>query len=61
MACQGGCFDCGKEWDGKNTLAVAARHYDATGHSVWCDTILTTRYGYRGNDAVEAKGTDRRL
>lgn len=55
---QGGCFDCGKAWNGKNTLAVAARHYDATHHSVWVDTIMSTRYGYRGDGDSAARAHD---
>jgi hypothetical protein len=65
MTCQGGCFDCGRSWEGKNTLAVAARHYDATGHNTWVDTITTTRYGFYGRDEAaerrDATSVGRRL
>ena len=50
MQRQGGCFRChggNAAWFGKNAVGVAARHYDATGHHVWVDTIMTTQYGAR--------------
>ena len=57
-SCMAGCFDCGGDakWFGKNALAVAARHYDATGHHVWVEQVMATRYGYRDDDAP-AKAT----
>jgi len=43
-----GCLVCtgtAAIWTGKNALAVAARHHDATGHATWADQILQVRYG----------------
>jgi cytochrome c551/c552 len=45
---QGGCFVCHgviTHWRGPNTQGVAARHHDATGHEVWCEVVLSIRYG----------------
>lgn len=42
------CFVCkGSDaiWTGKNAMAVAARHHDATGHQTWADQHLSIRYG----------------
>jgi len=41
----GGCNVCGKVWESKNTLALAAKHHDATGHSTWVEQVLSVRYG----------------
>lgn len=44
----GGCFVCKGSiaiWTGKNAMAVAARHHDATGHQTWADQSLSIRYG----------------
>ena len=49
-----GCVTChgeGTGWTGPNALALAARHHDATGHSTWCDTHLSVRYGKAQADA----------
>ena len=43
--CMAGCFVCGKEWQSKNALALAARHHDATGHATWAEQVLSVRYG----------------
>lgn len=43
-----GCFVCNNgdaQWFAKNALAVAARHHDATGHTTWCESVLSVRYG----------------
>jgi len=43
-----GCFTCGGGegiWFASNAQALAARHHDATGHTTWCDLILSYRYG----------------
>ncbi|WP_438852460.1 hypothetical protein [Brevundimonas nasdae] len=43
-----GCFTCRGSvaiWTGKNAIAVAARHHDATGHQTWADQNLSIRYG----------------
>lgn len=42
-----GCFVCHSEaqWTGKNALALAARHHDATGHPTWCEQVMSVRYG----------------
>lgn len=45
-----GCWHCGgsdARWHGKNALAVAARHHDATGHSTWCEQVMSVSYGPR--------------
>jgi hypothetical protein len=42
-----GCFDCwGDEgrWFGRNALALAARHCDATGHNTWADQTISVEY-----------------
>lgn len=56
---QGGCFQCHgttTKWWGKNALAVAARHHDATGHSVWCEQVMSVRYGPPPHDeSVKSK------
>ncbi|KKL45291.1 hypothetical protein LCGC14_2357180, partial [marine sediment metagenome] len=33
------------KWEGKNALAVAARHHDSTGHTTWCEQTISVRYG----------------
>ncbi len=50
---QAGCFVChtAAHWIGANAQAVAARHYDHTGHPTWCDVILSIRHGRVGADA----------
>ncbi|GLK49657.1 hypothetical protein GCM10017620_26300 [Brevundimonas intermedia] len=48
-----GCFVCNgadPRWTGKNAMALAARHHDATGHNTWADQVLIIRYG----DAADA-------
>lgn len=43
-----GCRECHGEdahWQSKNALACAARHYDATGHTTWCEQVLSVVYG----------------
>ena len=46
-----GCDVCHGEgiagWTAKNALAVAARHYDATGHPTWADQTISVSYGER--------------
>ncbi len=45
---QGGCHICHKGqavWFGANAQAVAARHYDATGHATWVDVTIMWEYG----------------
>lgn len=44
----GGCRTChGGEahWQGKNALACAARHHDATGHPTWAEQTIVVHYG----------------
>ena len=44
----GGCHVChGSEaqWEGKNAMACAARHHDATGHSTWVEQCISVKYG----------------
>lgn len=47
VARMAGCFVCHAEapWHGKNALALAARHHDATGHPTWCEQVMVVRYG----------------
>lgn len=46
VSARGGCRDClAGIWTGKNAMAVAARHHDATGHRTYCDQVLEVRYG----------------
>jgi len=43
-----GCWTChggDAKWYGKNALAVAAPHHDATGHATWCEQTMSVRYG----------------
>ncbi|WP_234055901.1 hypothetical protein [Xanthobacter sp. NM-44] len=43
-----GCYHCGgadARWHGKNALALAARHHDSTGHTTWCEQVMSVRYG----------------
>ena len=40
----GECEDCGKKFQAKNAVAVAARHTDATGHSTWVETGYRTKF-----------------
>lgn len=45
-----GCETChGHEahWTGKNAQGVAARHHDATGHTVWVEVFMNISYGAR--------------
>lgn len=48
---RGGCWVCAPEgdliWEGKNAMAVAARHHDATGHGTWAEQMLSVQYGER--------------
>lgn len=44
----GGCFVCPDSevfWIGAHAQAMAARHHDHTGHSTWCISNRTVRYG----------------
>lgn len=45
----GGCWVCQPDgslmWQGKNAMAVAARHHDSTGHRTWAEQHLTVHYG----------------
>jgi hypothetical protein len=48
-----GCFVChGSEarWTHSNAQALAAQHYDRTGHQTWCDIALSIRYGRAAPD-----------
>ncbi len=48
VSCIGGCYVChGSDagWQGRNTLAVAARHHDATGHPTWVEQVMVVKYG----------------
>lgn len=43
-----GCYEChgGRpHWLGRNAVALAARHHDATGHRTWGDQAINTVYG----------------
>ena len=43
-----GCRQChGSEakWQSRNALAVAAKHHDATGHTTWCEQVMSVKYG----------------
>ena len=44
-----GCFVChGKYeagWFARNSLGVAARHHDSTGHPVWVEQVTGIWYG----------------
>lgn len=43
-----GCYQCGgadARWHGKNALALAARHHDSSGHTTWCEQVMSVRYG----------------
>ncbi len=44
---RGGCQQChGGEahWTAKNTVGVAAKHSDATGHEVWVEILISVTY-----------------
>ena len=41
MVCHGG----EAHWQSRNSLAVAARHHDATGHPTWCEQTMSIKYG----------------
>ena len=54
-----GCLQChGSEakWQSRNSLAVAAKHHDATGHTTWCEQVLSVKYGpdFLGNEKEPA-------
>lgn len=53
-----GCYQCGgvdARWHGKNALALAARHHDSTGHTTWCEQVMSVRYGPAlGDDGLTA-------
>jgi len=56
VQCMAGCRQCdGDEprWDGKNAMAVAARHHDATGHTTWVQQVLSVRYGPESETQLE--------
>lgn len=43
---RGGCHRCaGAQWQGKNALALAARHHDKTKHPTWAEQTQRTEYG----------------
>lgn len=42
---RGGCERCPQRWDGKNALALAARHHDLTQHPTWAEVTQRTEYG----------------
>lgn len=39
------CHDCGKVFDARNALGLAAQHHDKTGHCVTWEQLVTGRYG----------------
>jgi hypothetical protein len=46
-AMRGGCFVCHGDkthWTAKNTVGVAARHHDVTGHETWIVVQICTTY-----------------
>jgi hypothetical protein len=46
LAVTAGCHTCGKTWETRNALGVAAQHTNRTGHYVWAEqTIATTWNG----------------
>lgn len=42
---KGGCRRCGKLWDARNAMAVAAKHAERTGHETWAEQTLTAWWG----------------
>ncbi len=46
---KGGCRTChgaNIHWDGRNAMACAARHHDATGHPTWVEQTISVHYGH---------------
>lgn len=39
------CSDCGKRWESRNAMGVAARHHQSTGHTVVVEVAYAHRYG----------------
>ena len=63
LECVGGCYQChGYEahWSSKNSMAVAARHHDATGHTTWVNQTLGVTYGSRDAETAEKEGRGQR-
>ena len=52
------CEDCGWELHGHNALGVAARHHDATGHTVHVEVVRSVVYEKR--ERYEARRAARR-
>ena len=48
----GECEDCGKIFNAKNAVAVAARHTDTTGHTTWVETNYRTRFFVGTDDGI---------
>jgi hypothetical protein len=45
ISMRGGCQRCTAKWDGKNALALAAKHHDQTRHPTWAEQTTRTEYG----------------
>lgn len=55
----GGCFECNGSdaiWTGRNSVACAARHCDATGHETWADQTMSIKYRPAGRRALQEGG-----
>lgn len=50
-----GCDRCAASGDGRNSLAVAARHHDKFNHPTWAEQTQRTAYGSRGPGARTAE------
>jgi hypothetical protein len=48
VSARGGCERCSKTWEGKNALALAAKHHDQTRHATWAEQTQRTQYGTAG-------------
>lgn len=53
---QAECEGCGKKWEGRNAQAVAARHFECTGHTVHSEVNVS--YTYRAEPREEPKAPE---
>ena len=58
---KGGCGRCNAQWDGKNAVAMAARHHDNTRHPTWAEQTQRTEYGGGGSSTKRGSGQENLL
>lgn len=58
---RGGCDRCAAQWDGKNAVAMAARHHDNTRHPTWAEQKQRTEYGGNAGRTRPVTGQEKLL